>query len=64
MFLLTSYHRTAPANPFVPRYCVLDKKVLRFFGHFYENIPDGMGVETTRYLLMIHFNFECAYQLF
>ena len=38
--------RTKPPEPFVPKFCVLDKKVLRFFGHFYESIPDGMGTET------------------
>ena len=40
--------RTAPPQPFIPKYCVLDKKVLRFFGHFHETIPDGMGTERSR----------------
>ena len=28
--------------------CTLDKKVLRFFGHFHETVPDGVGAETSR----------------
>lgn len=40
--------RTAPPQPFIPKFCTLDKKVLRFFGHFHETIPNGMGTETSR----------------
>ena len=40
--------RTAPPHAFVPQYCILDKKVLRFFGHFHETVPDGVGAETSR----------------
>ena len=40
--------RTAPPPAFVPWYCTLDKKVLRFFGHFHETVPDGVGAETSR----------------
>ena len=45
---IAGFTRTAPAQPFVPRFCKLDKKVLRFFGHFTESIPDGLGTETSR----------------
>ena len=45
---IAGFTRTAPAQPFVPRFCKLDKKVLRFFGHFHESIPNGMGTETSR----------------
>ena len=45
---IAGFTRSAPPPAFVPKYCVLDKKVLRFFGHFHETIPDGMGTETTR----------------
>ena len=45
---IAGFTRSAPPPAFVPKYCVLDKKVLRFFGHFQETIPDGMGTESTR----------------
>ena len=45
---ISGFTRTAPPPAFVPKFCKLDKKVLRFFGHFSENIPDGMGTETKR----------------
>ena len=45
---ISGFTRMAPPPAFVPKFCKLDKKVLRFFGHFSENIPDGMGTETKR----------------
>ena len=45
---ISGFTRTAPPPAFVPRYCALDKKVLRFFGHFHETVPDGVGAETSR----------------
>ena len=45
---ISGFTRTAPPPAFVPRYCTLDKKVLRFFGHFHEAVPDGVGAETSR----------------
>ena len=45
---IAGFTRTAPPPPFVPNFCKLDKKVLRFFGHFSETIPDGLGTERTR----------------
>ena len=38
----------------MPRYCTLDTKVLRCFGHFHETVPDGVGAETSR-VRNVHF---------
>ena len=45
---IAGFTGTAPPPPFVPRFCKLDKKVLRFYGQFSEQIPDGLGQERSR----------------